>query len=117
MKFIIACILFAVYVAAEDHELSCADTSVFCNHLKVVNTCKYFQSTRDMCPRSCGKCAVNCGRVEAYSRQQCGVPATTKEQCYQQGCCWGPTNDNSATPWCYATGSDRGDADDFFSNI
>jgi len=68
----------------------CQDKNPLCVHMATAENCRSMDLVIRDCPRSCGKCKVECESVEPMKREICdGV--TTEIPCHQALCCWDGT--------------------------
>merc|ERR1719447_1147757 len=77
---------------ASNHSVvqDCKDKNPLCVHMATAENCKSMDSVIRDCPRSCGKCKVECESVEPLKRKDC-KGLTTELECHQSLCCWDGT--------------------------
>lgn len=73
-----------------DNGDACQDKNPLCVHMATAENCRSMDSVIRDCPRSCGKCKVECDSVEPLKRKDC-KGLTTELECHQSLCCWDGT--------------------------
>jgi len=81
----------------------CADKSPLCVHMATAENCKSMDSVIRDCPRSCGKCKVECDSVEPRKRKDC-KGLQSEVMCHRELCCWDGTeksDEEGFSPKCF----------------